>query len=251
MIPMAYELKRFVAQKWPSLRYGDELAGLVSAPVYLFPDQGQLDADEVDALAQQYLADIPLCLPHEQVLFEVPNRIGNIGSLVAYAFSAPDRVDAFLFLRTRSRAAWSDVLCRASFLPGMVADVELHPSLTHYSDRGDFSAALTGTIWRAAALLAQGSSTENRAFPVTRRPKLQKHGISGWTYRVINIDPARVRAAIAASGGTHASPRWHIRRGHWRTLGDGRRVFVRECEVGDSNRGCVVKDYLVVSQCAA
>ena len=62
---------------------------------------------------------------------------------------------------------------------------------------------------------------------------------------MVNIDLARVRAATPQTGGSHASPRWHIRRGHWRSLADGRRVFVRACEVGDATRGGVVKDYQV------
>jgi hypothetical protein len=76
-----------------------------------------------------------------------------------------------------------------------------------------------------------------------RRASLAKHGVRGWTYRIAEIDTTQVAAAVALRGGTHASPRWHIRRGHWRTLADGRRVFVRECEVGDQSRGAVVKDY--------
>jgi hypothetical protein len=36
-----------------------------------------------------------------------------------------------------------------------------------------------------------------------------------------------------------------------RTLGDGRRVFVRSCEVGDAARGGVVKDYRIVGETAA
>ena len=62
---------------------------------------------------------------------------------------------------------------------------------------------------------------------------------------MVNIDLARVRAATPQTGGSHASPRWHIRRGHWRSLADSRRVFVRACEVGDATRGGVVKDYQV------
>jgi len=61
----------------------------------------------------------------------------------------------------------------------------------------------------------------------------------------VAIDPARLRTASERLGGSHASPRWHLRRGHWRQLPDGRRIFVRQCEVGDSARGGVVKDYAV------
>lgn len=46
-------------------------------------------------------------------------------------------------------------------------------------------------------------------------------------------------------GGTHASPRQHERRGHWRTCANGKRVWVRNCTVGDASRGTVFKDYKV------
>ena len=74
---------------------------------------------------------------------------------------------------------------------------------------------------------------------------LAKHGVSGWSYRVATIDIANIGRLAEPAGGTHASPRWHIRRGHWRTLSNGQRVFVRECAVGDQARGGVIKDYRI------
>ena len=59
-----------------------------------------------------------------------------------------------------------------------------------------------------------------------------------------------VRLSEAQGGGTHASPRSRIRRGHWRQLADGRRVFVRACEVGDPEHGGVVKDYIIGARAA-
>lgn len=46
-------------------------------------------------------------------------------------------------------------------------------------------------------------------------------------------------------GGTHASPRLHDRRGHWRTYPSGKRGWVKACKVGDASRGVVFKDYQV------
>lgn len=47
-------------------------------------------------------------------------------------------------------------------------------------------------------------------------------------------------------GGTHASPRWHERRGYWRTMKKtGKVVWVRACEVGQKSDGMVYKDYEV------
>ncbi len=245
MVPMAYELKRSVARQRNRFRYADEIGGIVTAPIYLFPDQGQFDADNVERLVQEHFTGLPLALPHGHVLFEVSNRSPEIGSIVVYAVAAQDRIDGYLFLRERIRPVWTDVIGRATFLPGLVADVELHPQVADKDNAKRYCDALTGMVWRAIALLARASAIENHAVPLTRRPKLAKHGVTGWSYRVVAIDPVRVRSAVALRDGTHASPRWHVRRGHWRTLADGRRVFVRECEVRDPAHGGVVKDYHV------
>ena len=44
-------------------------------------------------------------------------------------------------------------------------------------------------------------------------------------------------------GGTHASPRLHDRRGHWRTGKSGAKVWVKACKVGNASNGVVFKDY--------
>lgn len=46
-------------------------------------------------------------------------------------------------------------------------------------------------------------------------------------------------------GGTHASPRLHDRRGHWRTHPSGKQVWVKACKVGDAAKGVSFKDYEV------
>lgn len=46
-------------------------------------------------------------------------------------------------------------------------------------------------------------------------------------------------------GGSHASPRFHVRRGHIRRLPDGRRTWVKQCSVGDVSNGRIDKDYRV------
>jgi hypothetical protein len=46
-------------------------------------------------------------------------------------------------------------------------------------------------------------------------------------------------------GGTHASPRRHQARGHWRTYKSGKRGWVKECWRGNASKGTVFKDYEV------
>lgn len=43
--------------------------------------------------------------------------------------------------------------------------------------------------------------------------------------------------------GTHASPRFHVRRGHIRRLATGRNTWVRSCTVGSVEDGVLLKDY--------
>lgn len=48
-----------------------------------------------------------------------------------------------------------------------------------------------------------------------------------------------------AGTGTHESPRLHLRRGHIRRLPTGKTTWVRQCIVGNPERGTVEKDYRV------
>lgn len=63
-------------------------------------------------------------------------------------------------------------------------------------------------------------------------------------WRTVEIGP--VTQKMPHQGGTHASPRLHDRRGHWRTYkASGKRVWVRDCKVGDASKGVVFKDYRI------
>jgi hypothetical protein len=244
MMPMAYELKRVLREDRRRRWCADELAGIATAPVYVFPDQARFDADEVDAMARVLHLGPPR-LPHDEVLFEVTDRGPQLASIVAYVTARDGHVDGFLLLRERWARRWSDVMCRARFLENCVAEIEPHPLRAWEEQPDAYASVLTGLVWRALAWLSTGAPVRSESVPATRRPKLARRGVSGWEYRVVNIDPARVVAVARARGGTHASPRWHIRRGHFRTLADGRRTFVRACAVGDRARGGIVKDYRV------
>jgi hypothetical protein len=69
-----------------------------------------------------------------------------------------------------------------------------------------------------------------------------------FSYRLLKIDPARVRMpGMKSNGGTHASPRLHWRRGHIRRYASGGISLVRPCLVGCSSRGEVQKDYVIAT----
>lgn len=73
--------------------------------------------------------------------------------------------------------------------------------------------------------------------------KLRQGKVPTYDWTTVTIEPPKPKSA--SQGGTHAPPRWHERRGHWRTTKAGRRVWVRNCEVGDKARGAVFHDYKI------
>lgn len=68
------------------------------------------------------------------------------------------------------------------------------------------------------------------------------------TYHVLDVPHRSDKGP--AQGGTHASPRFHLRRGHIRRLPTGRTTWVRPSAVGDPSRGSVRADYRVRSEVA-
>ncbi len=64
-------------------------------------------------------------------------------------------------------------------------------------------------------------------------------------WRTVVIEPKQDKSE--SLGGTHASPRQHERRGHWRVTASGRKVWVRNCKVGNASNGVVFHDYKVIA----
>jgi hypothetical protein len=64
-----------------------------------------------------------------------------------------------------------------------------------------------------------------------------------YDWHTIVIEPSQAKQEH--QGGTHASPRRHQARGHWRTYKSGKRGWVKECWRGNASKGTVFKDYEV------
>lgn len=71
-----------------------------------------------------------------------------------------------------------------------------------------------------------------------------------YSFKTLHLHVPNERRQSAHLGGTHASPRLHLRRGHIRRLGEGRSIWVQSCIVG-SGPGVVEKDYRLVAKAAA
>ena len=93
---------------------------------------------------------------------------------------------------------------------------------------------------RASVRLARGDIA---AIEQQGKKREAKGKVPFFTYKVLTLKPSK-RSSGEGLGGTHASPRVHLRRGHIRRLPD-KRIWVNGCVVGDKSKGMVVKDYAV------
>ncbi len=87
--------------------------------------------------------------------------------------------------------------------------------------------------------------------PLTRKPvstKSRKGRQSLFSHKVLVVDVPGSKGEGQLAGGTHASPRLHLRRGHVRRLPSGESVWVQPCVVGDKSKGMVTKDYVLNSE---
>ena len=64
-------------------------------------------------------------------------------------------------------------------------------------------------------------------------------------FKLITIDGKKPDPLKAPPLGTHASPKQHWRRGHWRNYASGKSVFIDPMLVGDEKNGKIIKDYAV------
>lgn len=64
-----------------------------------------------------------------------------------------------------------------------------------------------------------------------------------YDWHTVKLEPSSPPSE--SQGGTHATPRRHQCRGHWRTCKSGKRVWVKDCWRGDASKGTVFKDYEV------
>lgn len=78
---------------------------------------------------------------------------------------------------------------------------------------------------------------------INRKRKAKGKPAISFDWNTVEIGPKHIKNPH--QGGTHASPRLHDRRGHWRSYKNGKRAWVKPCKVGDASRGAVFKDYKV------
>lgn len=103
----------------------------------------------------------------------------------------------------------------------------------------------TGAIAFIAAFLQSLEVSPVTGYQPVRRAnwekKIRQGKVPSYDWTTVTIEPTKPKSN--PQGGTHSSPRWHERRGHWRTYKSGKKGWVKNCEVGDKALGAVFKDY--------
>lgn len=107
----------------------------------------------------------------------------------------------------------------------------------------DSSLEIQAVIEFCAAISCTNVTTE--ILRPNREARAARPASTLFDYHVLMIEPGREHATSEDRGGTHASPRTHLRRGHIRRLAWGPRVWVNSCVVNPSAIGTVNKDYAV------
>lgn len=100
MMPSAYALKKYVAQKFHCFWRGENLPRIEAAPIYYFPDYEKFNSDDVDAVARNLLRG-PLRLPHDTIVFEVADGHPEVKAVVALVTQSDRGVEGFLVVAER------------------------------------------------------------------------------------------------------------------------------------------------------
>lgn len=100
---------------------------------------------------------------------------------------------------------------------------------------------MVGAVLMKLYLGATGyRATPQKTFINKKRAAKGKPALT-FDWHTVTIEPPKLKNE--PQGGTHASPRLHDRRGHWRNHPSGKRVWVKSCKVGSASKGVVFKDY--------
>jgi len=154
----------------------------------------------------------------------------------------PDTIAAWIFVRNRSTKHWTLALTTKVTATGPDAVLRAWP--TSHKEQ---AAGIIRCLWAFLSVLncvnvRQVEHPPSNALNAARKKK-GKPPI--YSYRTLVVDLNRTPEASGPTGGTHSSPRVHLRRGHLRQFQAGRWTWVQPHAVGNKSLGVVHKDYAV------
>lgn len=223
----------------------DVVESLLSAPAIVFE---HLDLGERDAM-DIVTNDGRFALPFEQGVYVT--RTGSASTITVVNRASSERddcTDIVLYaLFKRQNGTWyvgptgTITLSGGSFLTRIFGEADddgrnwafetVVRRILLANEPGNQQLLIPNTLYKGRTLSAKDAPSVTKAH---------------WEYREVELSSLPGYIYIP-KGGTHASPRWHMRRGHWRNYKSGKRVWVEQMEVGDKSKGVIVKDYVVTN----
>ena len=198
------------------------------------------DADEIPRVKAAELAEAKAPFPITLLQFETPTSPHKSHILILWHESTDGSIVIMGAERARADKKWRTMLPR---------HVTRNDGVFHFEGYGYDDAHKASKVFFAMALnlfYVLGCSnvgTIETAAPSALNKKRAKAGkFPIIEYKTLVVQLGASRNGRQDAGGTHASPRVHLRRGHVRRLDYGRRVWVQACVVG-STHGIVLKDY--------
>jgi hypothetical protein len=169
-----------------------------------------------------------VCAYEDKKVLLLTNRVGKVTAVVGWQLDKKSYKPTTPFTYVVEEEG---VLCR-----------NLNGSILDYR-----TGSATGVLAFIARFLESLDTQPAIGYMPTKRAnwekKIRQGKVPTYDWTTIVIEPRRPRSED--QGGTHASPRWHERRGHWRTLKSGKQVWVKNCAVGDKAKGAVFHDYQI------
>lgn len=177
------------------------------------------------------------------------------GINVYFATNAKNAIDVITFrtwITNENMATAKDIIGDNKLLAQPILTDEQEKHFSPDIVQGLCSIALS-TVTKAIYMmtLQEGSTDVLMSIPTPEESLINRKRISKGKkplveFRLITIDTKKKETEVREPHGTHASPRQHWRRGHWRTAPkSGKKVWIEPMLVGDEANGKIIKDYAV------
>lgn len=205
------------------------------------------------------------------------NAIATLATVIYLRQGAPDKIAAFFAFKyvvpTAHRYGehvWGVLPYGIVLSPGcfessgtsvtVKSDIPilLDPKVTPWSqgDRSDFFTSIAYPLRVIANFVSLCNCSNIKAEKIFEpslalKKAAQKRGnLPPDEYYTLDCWTGEHRERGQDQGGSHASPRFHVRRGHIRRLASGGTTWVRQCSVGNADLGKITKDYNVIGRLA-
>ena len=241
------------------------LAGKVFEPTFKrtikhsFPDQHSWILSSARSAVCFYAGDVEgvpdlkiipsmLRMPYPVTWLECKNRDGILGML---ACEVGDGILNVAVFNKRLGIAWQ-LVCIVEVFTDDTGDIRCRGlAMVSGSDEENDSslnyAAHAVNLMARFVMALNCSNTRRVEHPAPkfmnkkRVAKGKQPLFSFWTLHL----PVPPGNGVKQLGGTHSSPRVHLRRGHIREYAEGKYTWVQSCVVGNKQAGIVIKDYEV------